>query len=252
MPRVFPSQIRGLINTVLSSRQGRGLEAASTPQILAILDLIQELPEELLTLSGNDYSAYRVSIRQIKNQLKIWQKNPVGMYLEPVENLETIEKLLTKCPDEAPSPAAEELTFIADPDLRNDMRVDISAAYRALHDGIWKGATVLAGSAAEALLRWAISDRRSSEQIEDARQAEVPAAKRDPDRWDLDEYAKVAERLGLIDPETRRSVDLARGFRNLIHPGRAKRLTKVCDRGTALTALAAVELIVRDLKPADG
>src|SRR5262249_35085018 len=31
------------------------------------------------------------------------------------------------------------------------------------------------------------------------------------------------------------------------HPGRATRLAKVCDRGTALSALTAMEFIVRDL-----
>jgi hypothetical protein len=41
--------------------------------------------------------------------------------------------------------------------------------------------------------------------------------------------------------------DLARDFRNLIHPGRAQRTGADCDRGTALTALAAIELVVRDL-----
>jgi hypothetical protein len=51
----------------------------------------------------------------------------------------------------------------------------------------------------------------------------------------------------VVDRETATQVDLAREFRNLIHPGRSARLAKVCDRGTALSALAAVELIVSDL-----
>ena len=54
-------------------------------------------------------------------------------------------------------------------------------------------------------------------------------------------------KLGLIDGETTKQADLAREFRNLIHPGRSARLAKICDRGTALSALAAVELIVRDI-----
>ena len=63
----------------------------------------------------------------------------------------------------------------------------------------------------------------------------------------LDLYIKVARHLALIEDDTEKQADLARGFRNLIHPGRSARLAKVCDRGTALSALAAVELIVRDL-----
>jgi hypothetical protein len=73
------------------------------------------------------------------------------------------------------------------------------------------------------------------------------AARRDPNRWDFDGFIKVASSLGLIKAETEKQADLAREFRNLIHPGRSTRLAKVCDRGTALSALAAVELIVRDL-----
>ena len=42
---------------------------------------------------------------------------------------------------------------------------------------------------------------------------------------------------------------LAKDFRNLIHPGRAQRQGQTCDRATALSAVAAVEHIVRCLTP---
>jgi hypothetical protein len=111
-----------------------------------------------------------------------------------------------------------------------------------------EGATVLAGAAAEALLRWAITERKSPTEVEAARVAVIPAARStDPDHWDLNGYMEVTEKLGLIDGETAKQADLVREFRNLIHPGRSARLAKGCDRGTALSALAAVELIVRDI-----
>jgi hypothetical protein len=47
----------------------------------------------------------------------------------------------------------------------------------------------------------------------------------------------------------RRHVDMFDAPLHLIHPGRAIRIGQACDRGTALSALAAVELIARDLKP---
>jgi hypothetical protein len=106
---------------------------------------------------------------------------------------------------------------------------------------------VLAGAAAEALLRWAITERKSKPEVESARATRIPNAHKDPNSWDLDGYTRVARSLGLIEAETEKQADLAREFRNLIHPGRSTRLAKVCDRGTALSALAAVELIVRDL-----
>src|SRR5262249_60342613 len=125
---------------------------------------------------------------------------------------------------------------------------DSDAANRALSDGLWKASTVLAGAAAEALLLWAITNKKSTLEVEAAaRKTMIPSARQDPNRWDLDGYIKVAGQLALIEAETVAQADLAREFRNLILPGRSARLAKICDRGTALSALAAVELIVRDL-----
>ena len=165
-----------------------------------------------------------------------------------LKSLRTVRDLLAKCPDEIPSPGTAVLSFIPVAALRDSIRNDISAANRALHAGLWKASTVLAGAAAEALLHWAITEKKSELEIEAARaEALIPNARRDPNRWDFDGFIKVASSLGLIKAETEKQADLAREFRNLIHPGRCTRLAKVCDRGTALSALAAVELIVRDL-----
>jgi hypothetical protein len=51
----------------------------------------------------------------------------------------------------------------------------------------------------------------------------------------------------VIKDETATEATLAKDFRNLIHPGRSVRLQQVCDRATALTALASVEHVIRDL-----
>jgi hypothetical protein len=53
--------------------------------------------------------------------------------------------------------------------------------------------------------------------------------------------------MGIIKPETITLALLAKGFRNLIHPGRSIRLGEKCNRGTAYTALAALEHVVNDL-----
>ena len=71
----------------------------------------------------------------------------------------------------------------------------------------------------------------------------------DLERWLLPDYVEVAGELGIIKQGTVQQARLAQGFRNLIHPGRVIRLGVKCDRGTALSALAAVELVVRDLTP---
>jgi hypothetical protein len=53
--------------------------------------------------------------------------------------------------------------------------------------------------------------------------------------------------LKVIKPATVAATTLARDFRNLIHPGAAARRSEVCDRATALSALAGLEHVIRDL-----
>src|SRR5436190_23156408 len=106
-------------------------------------------------------------------------------------------------------PATVELSFIQDAELRDSIRSDISAANRALHDGLWKAATVLAGAATEALLHWAITEKAEPE-IENAHATVIPRASKDPNAWGLDGYIKVARALALIEEETEKQADLAR------------------------------------------
>lgn len=70
----------------------------------------------------------------------------------------------------------------------------------------------------------------------------------DPIGWVLHQYIEIAAELGLVEAATAVQARLAKDFRNLIHPGRAINKQEVCDRGTALSANAAVELVSRDLR----
>jgi hypothetical protein len=69
----------------------------------------------------------------------------------------------------------------------------------------------------------------------------------DRDKWFLPHYIEVAAELPLIANETAITARLCANYRNLIHPGRVARLGQVCDRGTAFSAVGALEHIVRDL-----
>jgi hypothetical protein len=53
--------------------------------------------------------------------------------------------------------------------------------------------------------------------------------------------------LGIVTPETAIEIRLAKSFRTLIPPGRAQRLAQKCDRVTALSSVAALDHVVRDL-----
>jgi len=178
--------------------------------------------------------------------MDVVETTPGGYRMNPVQLLcETLQR----CPDAAPTPATVELVFIPDPAFREELRIDISTAYQALANGEWKPATVLAGSVVEALLLWALQQENAT----DLQQAITTAvskgtlAQQPPgplERWDLQHYIAVAEQLQLINADTATQARLAKDFRNLIHPGRAQRLARACTRGTALGALAAVEMVV--------
>src|SRR6185503_13608661 len=116
----------------------------------------------------------------------------------------------------------------------------------------WKAATVLSGSIVEALLLWALdhADQQNVVAAVTALENSNVLTRRTPANrleWNLHQYAEVAAHIGLISTETVIQVRLGKDFRNLIHPGRATRLSRKCDRGTALAALAAVEMVAGDL-----
>ncbi len=247
MTRVVPSQVVALIDQAFPNAktvQDFAVYAGSAGALSAIVSLADEIPDELLTISGDDYTDLVHGMESLSQKVENWNHRGGD---EPPPRIKgkspvvIIREVLTKCPDERPSPATAELHFIPDQDLRNSIRLDVSSANNSLHNGEWKAATVLAGAALEALLLWAIQkDTKALAAVQNK-----PSGA--PERWGLDEYIGVAEQLKLVKKTTVDQAKLAQGFRNLIHPGRALRRAEVCDRGTALSALAAVELVVRDL-----
>jgi len=107
----------------------------------------------------------------------------------------------------------------------------------------------MAGAVLESLLLWAVSKYTEAQ-----RAAAITAQKLEnldaahPEAWGLGKYIPVAQHLEAISSSTAQQARLAQNFRNLIHPGRQIRLQMKCDRGTARSALAAVDLTIRDLE----
>lgn len=262
MPRVVPSQVVQLIDQLFPDAQRQtesqefGLRMGNIYQVAALLDLVQEIPSELIVLSPDRYAELVSSIAAIRTVMQSWQSHgdfafnrvPGLRRLNPVT---LIRQALVACPDEFPSPGTTELAFITDNALRDNLRKDISATNRALTNGDWKAATVLAGSVVEALIFWALQQRQP-DNIQTAIQNLLGTKlSRNPDNnlenWVLFEYIEVAAELKVISDETATQARLAKDFRNLIHPGRAARLGQECNRGTALSAVAALEHVVNDL-----
>ena len=130
-----------------------------------------------------------------------------------------VRKIIAACPDARPSPSTAELTFISDADLRDSIRIDISTATSSFNNGEWKGATVMAGSTAEALLLWSIQQKLWPIVLR-AMRSLSNKPKGTPEGWGLANYIDVAERLKIIKVDTATQARLAKNFRNLIHPGR--------------------------------
>ena len=160
---------------------------------------------------------------------------------------------LSQCPDEVTPAQSQELMFITDTDVRSDLLRDLEATRSALLHGEWKAATVIAGSIVEALLLWGITNTNSAK-VQNAsasafqKKALANSPPADPSQWVLRQFIEVAAELSLLQPDAADQARLAKDFRNLIHPGRALRKQQACDRGTALAANAAVELVARDLQ----
>jgi len=266
MGRVVPSQVVAAIDQIFPfaaapPAQGVTLYDGHASSIAAVVALTEEIPEELFALDLPDYVQLVLSLAVMRNAVDMWKRRVPGTTCavpgNPVNPITLLRRVLVKCPDEAATPGTADLTFIADQDLRGNIRLDISEVNKHLTGGEWKGATVLAGSSVEALLLWALQQHEAKHPgtINGAQNALIAARvlSRQPDpnpeRWDLHEYIEVAAHLALIEPNTAAQARQAKDFRNLIHPGRVQRTGQKCDRGTTLAAVAAVEFVVRDLTP---
>lgn len=261
MPSVYPSQIVTLIDRrfpfAAAGNAQANIDRSHASWVAAILGLLDALPSELIAVSGDDYAQYVEAIAGLRSAHDTWRK--IGTS-EPYDNrtavagLITLRRFLGRFPDQGIPATTATLLFITDVSLRESIRIDVASANSALHNGEWKAATVLAGSAVEALLLWAIEGKLAADRtraINDAvRKSALRRAPRgDPDEWGLHDLIEVAAELGTITGDALRQVRCGKDARNLVHPGKAARAGQVCDRGTALSACAALEYTVRALTP---
>jgi hypothetical protein len=121
VPRTFPTQIIALIDQTPFDLKSASLSVNhSTVAVLtAITRLVDEIPTELLTISGGDYSDLVCGVESIRNSVTFWHQNGQGAIgnqgVKDKNALLLIREALAKCPDQAPSRATAELQFI----LRN-------------------------------------------------------------------------------------------------------------------------------------
>jgi hypothetical protein len=166
MPKVLPSQAVAAIDSMFewAKNEGAGptLDQSHRPQLAALLEVVNGVPSELLTVGGQDYVSFiagvadvRSSVSQMERGLKSTVYGISG--LGGGHPITLIRKALSLCPDEVARAGTATLAFIKDKTYREELRRDISGASQALLNGEFKAATVLGGSVVEALLHWAIT-----------------------------------------------------------------------------------------------
>ena len=269
MTRIVPSQAVQIIDTLFpqfldqqDSQQGRvSLHPGDVARVHAIVDLVDSIPAELISLDPDTYSRFAIALSVLKSQVDEWILRGNTGKLERISGfgdlnpITIVRRALADCKDEPIHTVSSDLNFVPDPDLRDNLWADVTAVRRALSNQEWKATTVLAGSVLEALLLWAISTKTSAD-VQSAISSLVAtgdlASKPDsnPEKWILDQYIRIVHSLKLISDSSKTQMLLAKDFRNLIHPGRSARLGQTCDRATAYTSVAAIENAIRDLKDA--
>jgi len=265
MPQVVPSQVVEIVDQLFpAARKQRedssikwSISRSNQHELAAVVDLVEKIRPELITVGSKRYADLILAINVVKAALPSWQHrdymiDSIAGYsdLNPVT---LILDALLKCPDEGVTEETSGLEFISDLNFRTSLRQDISSANKAFTNGEWKAATILAGATIEALMLCVLQPIDSAkvnkvvaELVSEQLLKKSPG--KDLTKWPLRPLIEVAFRIGLISEETTIQARLAKDFRNLIHPGASMRKQLVCNRGTALSALAALEHTLVDLE----
>jgi len=113
----------------------------------------------------------------------------------------------------------------------------------------------MAGALIEAVLLWALEQKDRKQPGLSLAKAKALKLRLRGDllnEWELHPFVEVAADLGIIGADTKTECSLAKNYRNLIHPGRAIREKQKTDRGTAFSAVAALDHVVRDVERWNG
>lgn len=276
MPRVVPSQIIEYIDVrfpaVRDQIDGKGnkvtYDSSFHAAVNTIIEMIEQLPANLITITGEDYILFVEALNELKGAIIFWSSDHAtkmkhqiykmrdGSKLNPIAFLRIV---LSKCPDQGVDVKTSDLSFIDDAEFKEILRQDISFVNQALINAEWKAVTILAGSVIEALLLHAIEklkldDPNKFEELrvsvlKDDRIGKPLTSKppKKPNKWHLYQYIPFALTAGIISESTAKGCLVAKDFRNLIHPGVSIRKNITCDRGTAFKSVGGMEHVIQDL-----
>jgi hypothetical protein len=230
------------------------------PVVSLLTTMIGTIPSRVIVLKGDDLIEYSEAAEALKMAVLLWGQGDKNYSIQHIPGrknrhpIALVRKHLATLSDEGVDSDTPSLPFIQDKQFNESLRTDMTTVNSALDNGEWKAATVLAGSVIEAVLLFATKEyeKKDSKNLETTVNALISnkiiqSAPSNTDDWNLHMLIEVAAELKIITDTTAAQCRIAREFRNLIHPGRAQRLSQTCDRGTALAAVAGVVHVIRDL-----
>jgi hypothetical protein len=233
------------------------LSSGQLPLLMAIVRLVRRVPPELFTVPIEQYVWLDFAIENIDQALKRSEREPLEFPLTRMSGgspIQVIYNVLTACPDSVPASSAVKLGFITDAKTRDSISLEIGSIESAVRNGEWKAATVLAGSVIEALLLWRLkqfTEEEVTDAVDRCRAAGTlmhrPPKWPDLLKWTLPKMIETSAQLNVLRPNTVIEARQSKDFRNLIHPGRVLASDAECNRGTAFSAVAALDFVVTDL-----
>jgi hypothetical protein len=175
MPRIVPSQVVAAIDRLFPPPRNElnegMIQAFHRDNVRTLLSLLHQVADELLTIPFPDYTEYLQCRSSLTSALSIWDVAEVGPPAKNVNGkdpVERIRRIFAVCPDENPPPHPD-LAFISDNNARAHVQQDIRAAWIDFRSEEWKGTTVFAATATEALLFWTLkhcTDVHKPEQLD--------------------------------------------------------------------------------------
>lgn len=241
MPRVLPSEVVAAIDALFGANRSvmedRAISISHQDQVRTLLELLNQIPSELLTLPSTIYVEYLTFRSALASAVVRWGVGDADWRVTTRHRGDAaarIRDILLKCPDRI-SPPMPDLLFIPDGNARQAAQGFIQAAWQDFRAEEWVGATLFAATAAETLLFWGLKGRQD---FVNHKKLETEGLK---------SLVKHALSCGLIGESTANQASACADGRNLIHPGKVARTGLQCGRGTALAALAALEFVTIDL-----
>jgi hypothetical protein len=142
MPRIVPSDVVRVLDSIFSWAKVPASVGQAPPQldyhhlapVAAIVELLDRVPDELLVLPPDEFAALVAGHAALRAAIRAWQSSDHRFYIAGIAGYEgqspvhLLRRTLALCPDDWPTAATTALAFVQDAELRESIRLDISAA----------------------------------------------------------------------------------------------------------------------------